>query len=328
MGGLDRTRWRHVLPWVISVALLGYVFGWATDWARLRQALEAAHVPLFLLCTSIDRLAFFTVWTWMQAVALRRFVTDVPVRSVFAVRGGAELVRTISNPASDATFFLGLSQLAGGRFDAVLGAALVPALCHILVMLTMMTVALPFVDGGPSGNRGSWITAAVMWGIVATLAIGVRLSRTRTVRIPGVAGIRGWLDRFSLRDLRAFFAAFVGLTAFDVLIQGLASRAFGIPIGWLALAARIPMLYLALSVPTLGNFGTREVAWAALFSDFSDRSHLVAYALGVNAVFLVINLAIGLIFLPRALQLMAAVRRARREGAEVPEHLLRDPTDL
>jgi hypothetical protein len=328
MLGSGTTRWRHVLPWVISAALLVYVFGWATDWQSLRRALEAAHVKLFLACAAADRLAFFAVWTWLQAAALRRFVAHVPIRSVFAVRGGSELVRTISNPASDATFFLGLTQLSGGRLDAVISAALMPAACHFLVMLSMMTLALPFVEGGMAGNRGAWSTVAVLWAVVLTLAAGVRLSRQRKVRIPGVKALRLWLERFSLRDLRPFFLGFIGLTAFDVLIQGLASRAFGIEIAWVALAARIPLLYLALSIPTLGNFGTREVAWAALFAEFGDRNHLIAYALAVNAVFLVINLLLGLLFLPRALQLLAAVRAARRQGAAVPEALLHDPTDL
>jgi hypothetical protein len=325
---LDQTRWRHALPWLISAALLVYVFGWATDWSRLLDALRAANVPLFLAFAAADRLAFFGVWTWLQAIALRRFVAHVPVRSVFAVRGGSELIRTVSNPASDAAFFLGLAQLSGGRIDAVISAALVPALCHFLVVLSMMTIALPFVDGGPLANRGTWFTAGLLWVIVATFGAGVYLSATRKVPIPGVKSVRAWIDRFSPRDLRPFFLGFAGLTLFDVLIQGLASRAFGIELDWVALAARIPMLYLALSVPTLGNFGTREVAWAALFAEFGERDRLIAYALGVNAVFLVINLLLGLLFLPRALQLLAAVRRARREGDPVPERLLHDPTDL
>jgi hypothetical protein len=47
----------------------------------------------------------------------------------------------------------------------------------------------------------------------------------------------------------------------------------------------------------------------------------------VNAIFLVINVLLGVIFLSRALQLISAVRRARREGESIPGPLLRDPTD-
>jgi hypothetical protein len=322
------TSWRHVLPWVVSVALLVYVFGWATDWERLRAATEAANVPLFVAFASADRIAFFVVWTLLQALALRRFVADVPVRSVVAVRGGSELLRTVSNPLSDAAFFLGLSELAGRRMEAVLASALVPMLCHFFVMLCMMTLALPWLPGGVEANRDVLVTTAVLWAAWIAVGVGVRLSATRGLRFPGAAGIRAWLERFPLRAIRPFLLGFVGLVAFDVAIQKLASLAFGVDIPWVELAARIPMLYLALVVPTLGNFGTRELAWAALFADFADRDTLIAYALATNAVFLVLNLLLGLVFLPRALQLVAAVRRARREGREIPEPLIHDPTDL
>jgi hypothetical protein len=322
------TRWRHVLPWVVSVALLVYVFGWATDWHRLREALQAADVPRFVFFAASDRLAFFVLWTMLQALALRRFIAHaVPFRSVIAVRGGSELLRTISNPLSDAAFFLGLGELAGRRVDAVLGAALVPMLCHFFVMLCMMTLALPFLPGGLAANRDVATTAAVLWAIWIVMGVGTHLSRTRGVRFPGAAGIRDWIERFPPAQLRPFLVGFVALVAFDVTIQKLASQAFGIPIPWLALAARIPMLYLALVVPTLGNFGTRELAWAALFADFGDRDRLIAYALATNSVFLVMNLALGLSFLPRALQLIASMRRARAAGMALPEPLLRDPTD-
>jgi hypothetical protein len=326
MAASAGSRWRRVLPWVISLALLIYVFGWATDWRRLREALQEANVPLYVAFVAADRLGFFAVWTLFQALAVRRFVAHVPLRSVFAVRGGAELIRTLSAPASDAAFFLGLSQLSGGKIDAVLSAAVLPALCHFLVMLTMMTGSLWLLAGRPAANRGVWITTGVLWTLVVVVASAVRLSRTHKLR--WIEGVRDWFDQFSLREIRPFFFGFVGLTVFDVLVQGFASRAFGIPIPWVALMARIPMLYLALTVPTLGNFGTREVAWAALFKDYGEHDRLVAYALATNSVFLLINLLLGLSFLPRALQLLAAVRRARREGAAVPEPLLHDPTDL
>jgi len=114
---------------------------------------------------------------------------------------------------------------------------------------------------------------------------------------------------------------------FDVQIQWLASRAFGVALDWSAIAARLPLVYLAFVIPTLGNFGTRELTWAALFGEFGERDALIAYAFAVNAIFLVINVLIGVVFLSRALQLIGAVRRAQREGEAIPGPLLRDPTD-
>lgn len=320
--------WRSFVPWIISGCLLAYVFGWATDWERLSQATQDANLPFFLAFVTADRLAFFAIWTWLWAAALRRIVAHVPVRSVFAVRGGSELARAVSNPLSDATFLLGLVQLTGGHIEAVVAAALVPVVAHFVVMLMQMTIATPFLEGGIAGNPGVAGAVGAMWALVASVALGVWLFRTGRISYRGAAPVAAWMDRFPPRELAIYLWGFAALAVFDVHIQWLASDAFGVPIDWTALAARLPLVYLSFSIPTLGNFGTRELAWAHLFSDFGPRDALIAYAFAVNAIFFVLNVVIGVVFLPRALELIAAVRRARREGEAVPRPLLRDPTDL
>lgn len=318
---------QNVLPWIISTALLVYVFGWATDWESLREATESADVPLFLLCAFLDRMAFFIVWTWMSALALRRFVAQVPVSAVFAMRGGSELARVVSNHIADGAYFLGLSQLAGGRIDAIVASALVPVVSHFFVMLVQMTVALLFVNGGLAANQATAAVAALLWAIVIALFVGVWLSRSGKIQFPGIEHVVEFADRFPLRTLTPFIAGFTVLAVFDVQIQWFASRAFGIDIEWSALAARIPVVYLSFLLPTLGNFGTRELAWANLFSDFGSPDALFAYALSINAVFLLLNALLGVMYLQRALELIRAVRKARRQGESLPRPRLHDPAD-
>jgi hypothetical protein len=304
-----------------------YLFGFATDWERLREATRRANLPLFLACASADRLAFFLAWTWLSATALRRFVAEVPVGSVIAIRGGSELARVASNHLADAAFLLGVVRLVGGRLDAVVAATLVPVVCHFFVMLVQMTLALPFLRGGAADHLDVVGVAAAMWSVVAVAAVGVRLSRSRRLRWRGMDRVAAWLERFPLRKLAPFLWGFGLLALFDVQIQWLASRAFGVPIDWSALAARIPIVYLAFLIPSLGNFGTREMAWATAFAEYGSRDSLIAYAFAVNGVFLVLNALVGVLFLGRALELIGAVRRARREGEPLPRPILHDPTD-
>ncbi len=326
VGGSDR-RWRSVLAWAVSAALLFYVFGYATKWDRLVVALERADVPLFLAFATADRLAFFVIWTWLSALAMRRFVAEVSFGSVFAIRGGSELARAVSNPLSDAAYVLGLVQLAGGRIDAVVAAMLVPVVTHLLVMLVQTTLALPFQQGGVFAVPGIAATAAVMWVLVALGAAGVWGVRHGRLRSRWLATANDWIERFPLRRIAPFLWGFAALALFDVHIQWLASRAFGVPIDWIALAARLPLVYLAFLIPTLGNFGTRELTWAALFDEFGERDALIAYAFSINAIFLLLNVAIGVVFLSRALDLLRALRRARRHGDPLPRPILKDPTD-
>jgi len=317
-----------LLPWAISAAMLFYVFGYATNWDRLKDELERADVSRFLIFAAADRLAFFTAWALLSAIALRRFVADVPITSVLAIRGGSELARAVSNPLADGAYALGLVQLCGGRLDAVIASSLIPGMCHFFVMMVQMTIALPLQRPGADSGVVTTVafTAGFMWALLIAGVASVALVRSGRLRSRRIHAIAAWLERFPPGQIAPFLVGFAGLAVFDIHIQWLASHAFGVALDWSALAARLPLVYMAFIIPTLGNFGTRELAWANLFGEFGERDALIAYAFSVNAIFLVINVLIGVVFLSRALQLIGAVRRARREGESIPG-LRRDPTD-
>lgn len=325
MAARSNPRWRRLLPWAISAAALGYVFGYATDWPSLVESTRGANLPLFVLLVTLDKLIFFVWWGVLQAVAVRRFVTPVSTRQVISVRGGAELLRTVNNPLADAAFLYGLAELTGGKVAAVVAAVGVPFACHFTILMVQAALALCFVEGGIAGNRDIAAFAIAGWTLFAGVVLATRMGFWDRVVLASRFG--GWLRNVSFQALYPLVGWFVLLGAFDVLIQGLASRAFGIPLPWWELAGRIPILYVVLSLPSFGNFGTREIAWAALFADEAPREALIAYALATNTVFLLLHVVIGALFLPRALALIAEMRRLRREGRPVAGPLLRDASD-
>jgi len=316
---------RHLLPWLVSGLALGWVFGFKTDWQALLAATARADVPRFVAIQAIDKLVFFAAWTLIQAAAIRTFVLPVPVGSVVSIRGGSELVRAVHNSLGDGLFLIGLSRLARGRTTEILGATTLPFVCHFLVLLTQATLSLALLDGGLAANRDVAWSAAIGW---AVLVAGVVMLRTgRSWRWLSASSLGALIDRLTWRRFLPFLGTFVCLASFDVLIQGLAVHSFGLPIPWLALAARIPLLYAAMSLPSFGSFGTRELAWSAAFAGLAPHDGLVAYAFATNAVFLVMNVGVGAIFLPRAIELVAQLRRAEALGESVPEPLLHDAVD-
>jgi hypothetical protein len=317
--------WRKLLPWIISAAALAYVFGFATDWAALVEATEGANMPLYVLFTVVDKMIFFLWWGLLQAAVIRRFVTPVTTREVISVRGGAELLRTVNNPVADAGFLYGILQLTGGQVAAVVAVATIPLCTHFFVLLIQASLALVFLDGGPLAHRDILVAVAISWSLIAatliTMQTGLWERRIASTRFGA------WTRNISFRAMLPFIGWFMLLAAFDVMIQGLASRAFGIEIPWWSLAGRIPLLYLALSLPSFGNYGTREITWSFCFQEYAEPEALVAYAFATNTLFLMLHLVIGLIFLPRAITLIGELRRARKAGLDVPRPMIRDAID-
>jgi hypothetical protein len=317
--------WRKLLPWAVSAAALSYVFGFATDWDALVRATRGANLPLYLGFTVADKMIFFLWWGVLQAAVIRRFVAPVSTRELISVRGGSELLRTVNNPVADAGFLFGILRLTRGRVAAVVAVATIPLATHFFILLLQATLSLAFLRGGPAGNRDILVAVSISWTLLACALVAVRTGLWQRK----IASTRfgAWTKNLSFRTMLPFVGWFALLAAFDVMIQGLASRAFGITIDWWALAGRIPLLYIALSLPSFGNYGTREITWSFCFAEFADRDALVAYAFATNTVFLMLHVVIGVIFLPRALALISEIRRARKEGVEVPQPLIHDASD-
>ena len=137
---------RHVLPILVSGAALVYVFGYAIDWEAIPAATERANMPLFVAITVLDKIVFFLVWAFVQASMVRRFIEPVPTRQIIAVKGGAELVRTLNNSVSDAAFFLGVWQLCRAPLQSVVAVATLPFVAHFFVLLIQGTIALALVS--------------------------------------------------------------------------------------------------------------------------------------------------------------------------------------
>lgn len=315
---------RRILPWLVSAGLLAYVFGWLTDWERLVSSIRQAHVALFVGVTFADKMIFFVLWTFLQTTAIRRLVGPISVRSLLALRGGSELLRSISNPLADGAFLLGLIRMTGGSPGRVVLAASVPAIVHAIVLVGQISLALVLLEGGLAANGEVAVAAGLGWVAILSVVLALRLAHRGTGR--RLARMRAWVETIDFRSFAPMLGWFVVLAFLDVGVQWVATHAFNAPIPFLSLTARIPILYAAFLIPSFGNFGTRELVWAALFNDHHARDELIAYAFCTNALFLIFHVLIGMAFLPRALALLREMRRVRRAGQPVPEApLVHDP---
>ena len=308
---------RRLAPWAVSAGLLIYVFGWLTDWDALVRATEDANLPLFVAFTFLDKMIFFLFWSALQVTAIRRLVGPLSIRSLLALRGGSELLRSVSNPLADAAFLVGLAHTTGGSPARVIVGASVPGMVHGIVLLIQITLVLFLLTGGPFANRDVAITVLTGWAVVVGIVVALRTALTS--RSGRLARLRAFLETVEFRAFAPMLGWFFVLAFLDVLVQWFATRAFGVPIDFVSLAARIPILYWAFLIPSFGNFGTRELVWAALFAEYAARDVLIAYAFATNTLFLLFNVLIGVVFLPRALVLIRDVRAARRAGPEAPD---------
>lgn len=282
-------------------------------------------MPLFIAITILDKVVFFLVWCLVQASMVRRFLAPVPTRQIIAVKGGAELARALNNSVSDAAFFLGIWQLCRAPLQAVVAVSTLPFLVHFLVLLLQGSIAIFFVPRDMVQFPAVAGVVVFGWLLVGGFAIARALGAVDQL----FTFLRlDWLEgRVHMRDLLPYFGIFVAFAAADVVIQGMASRAFGNSIDWSALIAGIPVLYFMMMLPSFGNFGTREIVWANVFHGYGDEVSLYAFALWTNVIFLIMHVLIGVIFLNRAVSLFADLRSTRSQVDSIRHPILRDALD-
>ena len=316
---------RHVLPILVSGAALIYVFGYAIDWESIPAATERANMPLFIGITILDKVFFFLVWALVQASMVRRFLEPVPRRQIIAVKGGAELVRALNNSVSDAAFFLGVWQLCRAPLQSVVAVSTLPFLAHFLVLLLQATLAVALV--APERIAMGLVVSVIVFGWLLVAAFVTARGLGAVDRLWKILRLEFLDGRVDFKQLLPYVGVFAGFAVADVMIQGLASRAFGNPIEWSALFVGIPVLYFMMLLPSFGNFGTREIVWAELFHGYADQASLYAFALWTNVIFLIMHVLIGVVFLNRAITLLRDLRKTRGHVESVGAPLVRDALD-
>ena len=75
------------------------------------------------------------------------------------------------------------------------------------------------------------------------------------------------------------------------------------------------------------RFSNWTAAWVAFGLGLRLFHYLRDPSVWHDEAFLILNVLVGVLFLPRALELIAEVRRARASGTALPEQLLTDPSD-
>lgn len=312
--GVGQRPLQLIIPWVISALAILYVLN-TTDWKQVMAASDDADLPLFVLFAALDKIVFFAVWTWVQIEIIRGFVGKISRTSLISVRGASEGFRAVNNPLADAIFLAGTRRITRASFLVLFAALLIPFAIHFMVLLLQTTILLPMApaETHPDGIK---LLIFLGWSLVVLFGTLWRISQRSKNRF--LAKIRLWLTAVSRRQLVSYLFWFIGLALFDVIVQGFASRSFGINIDWWCLAARLPFLYLGLTAPSIGNFGVREFVWSTLFQDQASSDALVAYAFSMNALFVLFHVVIGGLFFQRAWILLVEIRSNRREGKSVP----------
>jgi hypothetical protein len=106
-----------------------------------------------------------------------------------------------------------------------------------------------------------------------------------------------------------------------VVVHWLALPLFGMSVPFTTLLAFLPLVFFCAALPiAAAHLGPSQAAWAYFFHGYAPTEGLVAYSLASHLTFMVLNAAIGLLFLRRAARELTGGDDAGEHGGHVQRH--------
>jgi uncharacterized membrane protein YbhN (UPF0104 family) len=242
--------------------------------------------PYSLFYTLVDSFALQRAVAW--------FNVAVPYRDILPVRATAYILSLVNTQLGQGGIAVYLHRRHRLPFWQITGTVLFIALVEVYQL-----AFYSFVGAVMSHEqRAPWLVYGAMAAYLALhLWFFSRPRRGRLAELPVLAAFRKarpwqYLVLLLLKTPNVLAA---------VVVHWLALPLFGLHVPFLALLTYLPIIFFVAALPiAAAHLGPSQLAWQYFLSGYADGSELVAYSLAAHLTFMVMNAAIGLVFLRRA----------------------------
>lgn len=303
--GKPTPRWRTALGWAAAVGILSVLF-WRIPIGETVDALKHANLALFLPAVAFAVIFWFLVESTAYSFLFTRFNTELSRREARSIRGLTYLITPIHWNAGTGAIILHLNRTKG-----------VPALQATSTLLYYVIgdgLALAiFCLVGSYMMPESEIVRGITKVIVALGLFSVALLAVLRIDEPRFAWVKRvgswsifWAHRqATMEDLIKVVAFRAVYFAGFVVVYWLGARAFHADVPLPFMAASVPAVLAASSMPTPGGLGTQQAAMVYFYAPFGTEAAMLAFALALPISIAALRAALGLLY-------VGDLRRLRR----------------
>lgn len=295
---------RRVLPWVVGLAFLVYLFQ-RIPWVEFRHALAEGPYLEMTVFISLQISLTLIVDGWATAVSLSAVGIERPMREVMLARGATYLLGLINYAVGQGGLGLYLHR-TGVPGQKASGSVLFLIAINGFVLVLAAALVWPFARG----PYASWVLLGAGAGVVVAAGAIAYITR-RPGRFEKNPLVDPWLVAGPGGILRSAAARLVHVA---VLVVGLWAglRVWGIPVPFLEGLVRMPVVLLVSALPiSPSGLGTTQAAQVLLFSEFATESTVAARESAALAQGLV-NQVVGVVVQVIVALFCLARLRARR----------------
>lgn len=253
----------------------------------------ALMIPYSLFYCAVDAFVLQRAVSW--------FLVRVPYRDILPVRATAYILSLVNTPLGQGGIAVYLHRRHRIPFWQVTGTVAFVAVVEVYQLAWWSMI------GGLASRAPS--TPWPVYGIMAVALVVVWLYAAWWRRRPREP------DRLRVLDAirRARPDHYVRLLLYKtpnllvaVVVHWLALPLFGMHVPFDVLLTFLPLVFFFAALPiAAAHLGPSQLAWTWFFAPYAPGERLLAYSLAAHFLFMVLNAAIGVLFLRRAARELA-----------------------
>lgn len=306
-AGARRSVWRTVLPFVVALALVGFVLS-RLDLHAFLGHLKRVSSPLFFPVVIVFVIALCAADSFATVLVYRASVAKISFRDFFILRGASYLPSILNHHLGQAFITLALSRIHGAPLARVAGATLLVYASWMGCILGLACVGILLV-----GKPWVWLALPLGAGIIYLIVLAVRppaLAKIRLLAPLFEAGVMGHLHALVARFphlVVLFLGTWLPFWFFDVRIPVEAAFTY------------VPILMVAVTLPlTPQGFGTRDVLAATFFEQYGPPGSSADKLAAIAACTTAWGVAITLVDIVFALALMRLLPMRLTDVGTIP----------
>jgi hypothetical protein len=302
----------RAVPWLVTALIFGLIFS-RVPFAAVWRALAGARLAPYLAIMMPYSACYLAIDTFCLTRVINWFNCRIAYRDVLPIRASTYLLTLVNSNLGQGGIALYLHRRDGVPLLEVASSVLFLMFVEVYqlalfsslgVLLARRTVDLPL---------GAVYVA--LYGYLALHLVFFRVADRWLAR-------RAWariLRSFRLARPRHYLLLLLYKSPNFVIatvVYYFALQCFGMRLPYLELVLYLPIIFFSAALPIgVAHLGAPQLLWIYFFGAYAPEASLLAFSLATHFIFMIMNAALGLLFLPRATrELVRGVEPARARG--------------
>lgn len=288
----------RALPWVFTLLIFTLIFT-RVPFASVWHALAGARLFPYLAIMMPYSVFYLAVDTFCLTRVINWFNCSIAYRDVLPIRATTYLLTLVNSNLGQGGIAVYLNRRFGVPFPEVVSSVLFLMFVE-LYQLTFFSTLGVLLAPRPIELPLTTIYAG-LYGYLALHLSTFRLAREWLGRVRWARFLHSFRIAHPRHYLLLLLYKSPNFLMATVVYYFALRECFGISVPYRELLVYLPIIFFSAALPIgVAHLGAPQLLWIYFFGRYAPEANLLAFSLATHFIFMIMNAALGLPFLPRA----------------------------